>query len=54
MNEEKRNLKIVFCLPGNNFSGNFLTAWSELLQWCIKQDIKVIISQKYSSMATPL
>ena len=50
MNEEKRNLKIVFCLPGNNFSGKFLTAWSELLQWCIKQDIKVIISQKYSSM----
>ena len=42
--------KVIFCLPGREFSGNFLSCWSELLYTCIKNDIQPIISQHYSPL----
>lgn len=48
-NPLNRNLTIVFCLPGNNFSNNFLMSWSNLLIYCFTHDIKPIISCKQCS-----
>ena len=39
---------IVFCLPGNSFSGKFLDSWSSLLAACISNGIRPIISRKSS------
>lgn len=47
MNNE--NLTIIFCLPGRTFSNNFLTSWSTLLVWLIKNNIKPIICNRYNS-----
>ena len=41
-------MKIIFCLPGNKFSGNFLSCWSELLLTCISKGIQPLLSQRYS------
>lgn len=41
-------MKVIFCLPGNSFSGRFLSCWSELLAVCMKNGITPILSQKYS------
>jgi len=43
-------MKIIFCLPGNRFSGDFMLNFINLLQFCKSQGIKVQISQEYSSM----
>ena len=43
-------MKIIFCLPGKQFSNNFLTSWSMLLVACIRNGHEVIISQNYSSV----
>ncbi len=40
---------IVFCLPGREFSGNFLQCWTHLYNWCINNDIKPILSNRYTS-----
>lgn len=42
-------MNIVFCLPGREFSGQFLQCWSNLLYWCFQVGIKASISQRYSS-----
>ena len=42
-------MKIVFCLPGNNFSGKFLDSWSETLAYCFANGIQPILSRKESS-----
>lgn len=39
---------IVFCLPGREFSGEFFDCWNELLCECIRNNIQVIISRRYS------
>lgn len=41
-------MRIVFCLPGNKFSGNFLLSWTNLLNHCINQGHTVIVMQRYS------
>lgn len=38
---------VVFCLPGRSFSGEFLKAWSNLIQVCIQSGIRPILSQTY-------
>ena len=43
-------MKIVFCLPGSNFSGRFLSCWTELLHACQLNDIQIILSQQYSPL----
>jgi GT2 family glycosyltransferase len=41
-------MKVVFCLPGRQFSGNFLSKWSNLLTYCINTGIDVVMSQRYN------
>lgn len=40
--------KIIFCLPGRSFSGNFLSCWTELYHNCLARGITPILSQQYS------
>jgi len=43
-------MKIIFCLPGREFSGTFLQSWTELVYACLHNGIQPIISQKYSPL----
>jgi hypothetical protein len=43
-------MKIIFCLPGREYSREFLLSWSDLLVQSIKQGHEVLISQNYSSV----
>ena len=43
-------MKIVFCLPGLNYSRNFLTSWTMLIAACVKEGHEFIVSQQYSSV----
>ena len=47
-NPLNKPLTIVFCLPGNKFSHNFLLSWSELMMYCFSHNIKPIISCRQS------
>lgn len=42
-------MKVIFCLPGKQFSDKFLSCWSNLLSSCIKHGIDVVMSQKFNS-----
>ena len=33
-NVQNKRKKIIFCLPGKNYSNQFLLAWSDLILWC--------------------
>lgn len=39
---------VIFCLPGRQFTNNFMTSWSELLLWCISVGIKPLMVNRYS------
>ncbi len=41
-------LTVVFCIPGNSFSGRFLECWTNLLAWCLRNGVKPVLSRKYS------
>ena len=41
-------MKILFCLPGKEFSGKFLQCWTDLLSYCYSKGYSVIYSQKYN------
>lgn len=43
-------MKIIFCLPGNNFSGDFMMNFIDLLHFLASKKINYQISQQYSSM----
>ena len=43
-----RPLTVVFCLPGNSFSGKFLECWTNLLAFCLANNIQPILSRKNS------
>ena len=45
-----QNKTIVFCLPGREYSGDFLCSFTELVLALKELNAKVLISQKYSSM----
>ena len=42
-------ITIVFCIPGNNFSNNFLHSWTELFGYCLTNNIIPILSNSYDS-----
>ena len=44
---EPKNL--IFCIPGRQFSGNFLQCWTELSTYCTMRGHKWALSQRYSS-----
>lgn len=48
--QQKKVPTIVFCLPGREFSRQFLLSWSALLAACLDVGIKIVISQEYSSV----
>lgn len=41
-------MRIVFALPGKQFSGNFLQSWTELLHACNQNNIQTALIQPYS------
>jgi hypothetical protein len=41
-------MKVVFCLPGRSFSGEFLSCWTDLYYRCLANGITPILSQRYS------
>jgi hypothetical protein len=43
-------MKIVVCLPGRQYSGRFLVAWTQTFVGLMQKGHQVIVSQKYSSM----
>lgn len=45
----KKPITIIFCIPGNSFSGNFLKAWTNLFVWCINNNVNPILSNHYDS-----
>ena len=47
---ERPQLKVIFCLPGESFSHNFLMSWTELLQALPGQGITPIFSPAQSSV----
>lgn len=49
-NSRWRGKTIVFCLPGNNYSGDFLVNFTHLMMWCYNNGIQPYLSQDYSSM----
>lgn len=42
-------MRVVFCLPGNSFTSNFLMSWSKLVDACNKKGISIVISPGVSS-----
>jgi hypothetical protein len=47
--QAKQNVSVVFCIPGNSFSGKFLECWTELVAWCLKNNIQPILSRRQSN-----
>lgn len=43
-------MRVVFCLPGREYSREFLLAWSDLLMQATNKGHQVMISQNYSSV----
>jgi len=43
-------MKVVFAMPGNNYSREFLLCWSDLLMQAAQKGHQVMISQQYSSV----
>lgn len=39
-------LNIVFCIPGNQFSGLWLDCWTNLTQWCTDKGIQWSLNRK--------
>jgi hypothetical protein len=46
----ERQLKIVFCIPGREFSNKFLTSWSDTLLSFTRAGHQVYLSNQYSSV----
>lgn len=44
-----KKMTIVFCIPGNSFSNEFLRCWTELFAYCITNNITPILSTTYCS-----
>jgi hypothetical protein len=43
----KAPLRIVFCVPGREFSGRFMDCWTALLSGCQKLGIEYAVSREY-------
>lgn len=46
----RESTRIVFCLPGRDYSREFLISWSGLLSECIARGVTPVMSQQYSSV----
>lgn len=43
------NKKIVFCLPGREFSGDFLCCWTNLINHCVQKNHTMYLKNRYTS-----
>jgi len=41
-------MKIIACLPGKSYSGEFIKAWTLFLSKCLENGIEIALSQNYS------
>jgi len=48
--EKVKPLKIIFCLPGPSYSGEFLSQWTEFVAWCLRNNIEPLLSQQYDAV----
>ena len=46
---KQKPLNVVFCVPGNKFSRNFLTCWTNLVGFCYLNNINPMLSSAYNS-----
>lgn len=46
--EQYRGKTVVFCIPGRQFTNNFLLSWSDLFVWCLMNGINPLIVNRYS------
>ena len=46
---KSKPLKVVFCIPGRSFSNTFLRCWTDLLAWCLQNNIQALLSNAYDS-----
>jgi len=44
----KKPLIIVFCIPGDSFSGKFLESYTGLLAFCFDNNIRIVLSRAQS------
>jgi len=40
--------KVLFCMPGREYSGSFLKCWTALIHACYQREVLPILSQTYS------
>jgi hypothetical protein len=45
---QPKPLNVVFCLPGNSFSGKFLERWTDLVGFCLKHGVQPLLSRRES------
>jgi hypothetical protein len=45
---QKPHVKVVFCIPGREFTGNFLQSWTKLCNALYMNQIPFVLSQCYS------
>ena len=45
----KNPIVVIFCIPGNRFSDNFLKSWTLLHGWCLSHNITPHLSNSYDS-----
>lgn len=43
-------MKIIFCVPGRNFSNNFLVSWTKLIKYCNENNIEYELSNSNVSI----
>jgi len=43
-------MKIMFCIPGKTFSGDFLKSWDNLTQMLLSSNIDYVLKNEYSSV----
>ena len=41
-------MKLIVCLPGNNFSGQFLDHFIAFYNWCIRNNIHIMVCRRES------
>lgn len=44
----EKPITIIFCLPGNSFSGKFLECWTNMLSFCFAHNIRPLLSRAES------
>ena len=46
--KKERNLRVIFCLPGDNFTSKFLQSWTDLISACSRNSIEFALSNAVS------